>query len=89
MKNQTDSHIKVKVVLDLSNYANKKELKHAAGIDISDLAATKDFISLKAEVDKLDITKPVNVLTSLNNLKPKLDDIDVGKLKTVSVDLEN
>ena len=51
MKNQTDSHIKVKVVLDLSNYANKKELKHAAGIDISDLAATKDFISLKAEVD--------------------------------------
>ena len=29
------SHVrdKIKVVLDLSNYANKKELKHATGID--------------------------------------------------------
>ena len=32
---EPDSHIrdKIKVVLDLSNYANKKELKHATGID--------------------------------------------------------
>ena len=40
---EPDSHIRVhvKVVLDLSNYATKKELEHAARIDASDLAAKK------------------------------------------------
>ena len=38
---ETDSHIKdeVKVVLDLSNYATKKELECATGVDTSGLAA--------------------------------------------------
>ena len=37
------SHIrdKVKVVLDLSNYATKTKLEHATGVDTSDLAAKK------------------------------------------------
>ena len=85
-----DSHIrdKIKVVLDLSNYATKKELDHATGIDSSDLATKKGFIALKAEVDKLDINKLVNVPTSLNNLKTKVDDLDVGKLKPVPADLK-
>ena len=30
----------------------------------------------------------VNVATSLNNLGTKVDDLDIGKLKTVSVDLK-
>ena len=70
---EPDCHIrdKVKVVLDLSNYATKKEPDHATGVDASDLAAEKDFITLKAEVGKLDINKLVNVPTSLNNLKSK------------------
>ena len=34
----------------------------------------KDFIALKAETDKLDIDKLVNVPTSLNDLKTKVDD---------------
>ena len=38
----------------------KKELEYVTGVDRSDLAAKKDFISLKAEVDKLDINKLVN-----------------------------
>ena len=42
---------------------------------------------MKAEFDKLDINKLVNVSTSLNNLKLKVDDVDVGKLKTVPADL--
>ena len=44
---ETDSHIrdKVKVVLDLSNYATKNKLDHVTGVDTSDLAAKKDFIS--------------------------------------------
>ena len=60
---ERESHIgdKVKVALDLSAYANKKELEHATSADISGLAAKKDFIALKVAVDKLDINKLVNV----------------------------
>ena len=36
---------------------------------------------MKAEVGKLDINKFVNVPTSLNNLKTKVDDLDVDKLE--------
>ena len=68
MKNQTVlSEKKLKVELDLSNYATKKELDHAAGIDTSDLAAKNDFITLKAKVDKLDINKLVKIPAILNN----------------------
>ena len=42
-------------------------MDHATGVNISDLAAKKDSLALKAEVDKLDINKLVNVPTSLNN----------------------
>ena len=59
-----------------------KELEHATGTDVSDLAAKKDFIPLKAEVNKIDITKMTNVPTSLNNLKTNVDNLDAGKLKT-------
>ena len=45
----------------------------------------KNFIAVKAEVDKSNINKLVSVPTSLNNLKTKGDDSDVGKLKTVPV----
>ena len=86
---EPDSHIrhKVKVVLDLSIYAIKKELEHATGIDTSGLAAKK-IIALKVEVDKVGISKLTNVPTSLKKLKTKVDDLDVGKLKTVLVDLK-
>ena len=87
---EPDSHVrdKVKVVLELSNYATKKELQHATGIDTSDLAAKKYFIALKAEVKKIDINKFVHVPTILNNLKTRGDGLDVGKLKTVPIDLK-
>ena len=66
-----------------------KKMKSCYRHCTSDLAAKKDFIALKAEVDKLNINKLANVPTSLNNLKTKVDDLDVGKLKTVPVDLKN
>ena len=80
---EPDNHIrnKVKVVLDLSNYAKEKELNHATGVKTSDLAAKKDFIVLKTESDKLGINKFVNVPTSLNNLRTKVDDLDVKNWK--------
>ena len=73
--------------MDLSNYASKK-LEHATAVDASDLAAKKDFIALKARVNKLNINILINVSTSLNNLKTKVDNLDVSKLKTVPVDLK-
>ena len=70
---EPDNHIRVKVklVLDFSNYAAKRNL-----------------IALKAEIDKQDIYKLVNVPTSLNNLQTEKDDLDVHKLKTVPKDLK-
>ena len=78
----------VNVVLDLSNYATKQELNDATGVDTFNLAAKRDFVALKAEVNKLDINKLVNVPTGLNNLETKIDDLDVDKLKTVLVNLK-
>ena len=52
---ETDSHIrdKVKVVLDLSNYATEKELEHATGIDTSDLTAKKILLLWKLKLTNL------------------------------------
>ena len=47
----------VKVELDLSSYAIKAELKSATGVDNSKLAARFYLVSLKAEVDKIDVDK--------------------------------
>ena len=66
----------------------KKKLNDAAGVDRSNEAVKSDFISLEAGVDKLNIDRLVNVRTSLNNLKTRLDDLDVGRLKTVPIDLK-
>ena len=87
---EPDSRIrrKAEVVLYLSNYETEKELEHATAVDTSGLAAKKDFIALKAEADKLDIAKLVNAPASLNHLKTNVNDVDVGKLKTVPVNLK-
>ena len=66
----------------------EKKLNNDKGVDTSNLAVKSNFIALKAEVDKVDINKLVNVLNSLNNLKTKVDDLSVGKLKTVPIDLK-
>ena len=68
---------KLKVVSDMSNYVNRKRIRTWYRHDACDLAARKDFIPLTAEVDKLDINKQTSVLTSLNNLKTKVDGLDV------------
>ena len=43
---------------------------------------------LKLKLNKLDIYKCANVLSGLNDLKTKIDDLDIGKLKTVPTDLK-
>ena len=46
---------KVKVELDLSNYATKTYLKNATGTDTSSFAKKVDLANLRSNVDKLDI----------------------------------
>ena len=86
---EPDSHVrdKVKVVLDFSKYATKKALEHATGVDTSKLAAKSDFITLKAEVNKLDINESIKFLTGLNNFKTNVDKLNIGNL-TVLKDLK-
>ena len=43
---------------------------------------------MKVEVQKLEIHKLDNVPTSSNNLKTKVDDLDIAKLRTISIDLK-
>ena len=72
-----DSHIrdKVKVELDSLNYATKT-LDHVQAL-IHLIQLLKN--TFKPEVDKLDINKLTNFRSSLNNLKTKVDNLDVDK----------
>ena len=83
----TSSGGRVKVELDLSNYATKADLKNATGVDTLDSAKETDLANLKSDVDKLDIDKLKNMQTNLSNLKSKVDKLDVDKLVPVPVDL--
>ena len=67
----------------MKNYATQKELEDVAGVDTSNLAVKRDFIALKAEVEKQDFNKLVTVPIASNKLKPKVDDLDVDTLKSV------
>ena len=47
----------INVKVDLSGYATKADLKNATGIDTSKFEAKSDSVSLKEEVDKIDIDR--------------------------------
>ena len=64
---------RVKVELDLSNYATKADLKNATGVAKSKFAKKVDLANLKSNVYKLDIDKLKHIPTSLRNLKSKVD----------------
>ena len=78
---------KVKVELDLSNYATESNFKNATGVDTSKFAKKVDLALLKFDVDKLDIYKLKNVPANLSNLKSKVDKLDVNKLIPAPFDL--
>ena len=52
-----DSSEKIKVELDLSNYATKKDIKDITHIDASGFASKTNLAALKTEVDKIDTDK--------------------------------
>ena len=47
----------VKVELDLTNYATKKDLKNITHVDVSSFASKTNLAELKTEVDKIDTDK--------------------------------
>ena len=62
-QNQNIFGKRIKVELDLSNYATKTDLKNATGVDTSKFAKRVDIANLKFSVDKLDIDQLKNVPT--------------------------
>ena len=79
---------KVKVELDLSNYAIKTDLKNTTWIDTPSFAEMVDLANLKSNIDKLDIDKLKNIPTNLSNLKSKVEKLDFDKLVPAPVDLK-
>ena len=58
----------IKVKIDLTNYATKKNIHDITHIDTSNFALKTNLANLKTEVDKLDIDKLVSVPLDLNKL---------------------
>ena len=52
----------IKVVLDMSSYATKTDLKNVTHEDVSSFASKTNIASLKTEVDKMDVDKLKTVL---------------------------
>ena len=65
---QKSSGGRVKVELDLSNYATKADLKNTTGVDTSKFAKKIDLASSKSNVEKSDINKLKNVRSNESNL---------------------
>ena len=83
---ERDSHIReITGTVKLCYQERIRTCYIATGVDRSDLASKKDFNILKIEVD---INKFTNVTTGLSYMKTNIEDLDVGKLETVPIDLK-
>ena len=90
-----NSSEKIKVELDLSNYAMKNDIRDITHFDASGFASKTNLAALKTEVDKIDTDKLKTVpndlaklsnvkndvvkKTDYNTLKSKVDGIEVSK----------
>ena len=77
----------IKVELDLSNYATKKDIKDITHVDTSSYALKTNLAALKTEVDKIDTDKLKTVPDDLAKLSNVVKN-DVVK-KTTNNTLEN
>ena len=71
----------IKVELDLSNYATKNELKNLTHVVVSSFASKRNLVSLKTEVDKLDVAKLQNVPVDLAKLSNVIKYAAVKKIE--------
>ena len=68
----------IKVELDLSSYTTKAVLKNVKHVDVTSFVSKTNLVSLKTEVDKLDVHKLVPVSVDLAKLSNVVK-IDVAK----------
>ena len=57
------------LVVDLSNYATKADIKNISHVDTSSFALKTNLANLKTEVDRLDIDKLVPAPVDLSKLR--------------------
>ena len=69
---------KINVKVDLSNYVTKVDIKNIWHVDASSFALKTNLVSLKTEVDKLDIDKLGPILAYLSKLSDVVKN-DVAK----------
>ena len=89
-----NSSEKIKVELDLRNYATKKDIKDITHIDASGFASKTNLAPLKTEVDKIDTDKLKTVpndLAKLSNIVKndvvKKTDYNAMKSKVDGIDV--
>ena len=74
----------IKVKLDLSNYATKADLKNVTHVNVGSFASKTNLVSLKTEVDKLDIPKlctiPADLAKLTNKVANDLEETDFNAL---------
>ena len=82
----------INVKVDLFNYATKADIKNISHVDTSSFALKSNLVSLKTEVNKLDIDKLVPVPVDLSKLgdvvkndvvKKTVDDKLVAKVNSI------
>ena len=73
----------IKVKVDLSNYATKADIKNISHADTSSFALKTNLVSLKTEVDKLDIDKLVHVPVNVSKLNDVVKNDVVKKLHMI------
>ena len=69
----------VKVELDLTNYATKRDLKNITHVDASSFASKTNLAALKTEVDKIDTDKLKTATTDLAKLTNAIENDVVKK----------
>ena len=74
-----NSREKIKVELDLSNYATKDDVKNITHVDVSSFASKTNLGALKTEVDKLDTDKLKTTPADITKLTNAVDNELVKK----------
>ena len=72
------------VKVDWSNYATKTDLKNVTHVDTTSFALKTNLVSLKTEVDKLDIDKLVPIPVDLSKLSDTVKNDVVKKLYIIN-----
>ena len=75
----------INVLVDLSNYATKDDIKKITHIDTSSFALKINLANLKTEVDKLDIDKLATVPVDLSKLSNVVKMMLLKKLCMISL----